>query len=63
MEGLDMRVINEKDYVYLKTEDQFHIFQTNPKKVDFDLELIYVIRARYIKENGGQQFFDYVKEA
>lgn len=57
-----MKVINEKDYVYVERQGQYHVFETNPKKVDFDKEILMVLRARYVKENGKCQFFDYLPE-
>lgn len=57
-----MKVINEKDYVYVERRGRYHVFETNPKKVDFDKEILMVLRARYIKENGKCQFFDYISE-
>jgi hypothetical protein len=61
-EVLCMKVINEKDYVYVERQGQYHVFETNPKKVDFDKEILMVLRARYVKENGKCQFFDYLPE-
>lgn len=56
-----MKVINEKDYIYKDTKDGFHIFETNPEKLNFDKEIIWVSRARYITKNGKQRYFDYVR--
>jgi outer membrane lipoprotein-sorting protein len=56
-----MKVINEKDYVYVDTKDGFHIFETNPNKLNFDKEIIWVSRARFITMSGKQKYYDYVK--
>jgi hypothetical protein len=56
-----MKVINEKDYLYVETKDGYHIFESNPEKKDFDKEILYVMRARYITSKGKSKFYDYVK--
>lgn len=61
-EVLFMKVINEKDYVYVERQGQYHVFETNPNKVNFDKEILMVLRARYILMNGKSQFFDYVSK-
>lgn len=57
-----MKVINEKDYIFVSTKGGWHKFVTNPNKVNFDKEIVLVQRARYVKEDGTLQFFDYVRE-
>lgn len=56
-----MKVINEKDYVYVCTEGAFHKFESNPVKVNYDKEYLLVERVRLIKLDGTFQFFDYVR--
>lgn len=55
-----MKVINEKDYIYVCTEGTFHKFESNPVKVNYDKEYLLVERARLIKLDGSFQFFDYI---
>lgn len=56
-----MKVINEKDYIYVCTEGTFHKFESNPVKVNYDKEYLLVERARLVKLDGSFQFFDYVQ--
>lgn len=56
-----MKVINEKDYVFVRKKGLFYIFKTNPTKKNFDEEYLYVKRARYIRIDGSNQFYDYIK--
>lgn len=56
-----MKVITEKDYIYLRREGEYHVFQSNPAKENFDTEILMVLRARYITKEGKSKFFDYIK--
>lgn len=54
-----MKVINEKDYVYVKTDGRFYVFETNPQKKGFDYEMIHVTRVRFVRLDGSIKFYDY----
>lgn len=52
-----MKVINEKDYVFVEFKDGWFIFKSNPDKVDFDPEILMVKRARFIRKDGSFTFY------
>jgi hypothetical protein len=54
-----LKVINGKDYDYVGRDHQWYIFKSKPKD-DFDPEIIYVTRARYVTEDGKSIFYDLV---
>lgn len=55
-----MKVICEKDYLYVGIENGWYKFISNPDKVRFDPEILLVKRVRYILKTGGNKFFDYI---
>lgn len=57
-----MKVINEKDYKFVKKQGKYYKFISNPNKTNFDSEILLVERARYIQEDGKVKYFDYVRD-
>lgn len=55
-----MKVINEKDYVFVGIVENMYKFITNPNKVNFDKEIILIERARLVQEDGKTRFFNYL---
>lgn len=53
-----MKVINEKDYVYMGFLDGWHTFQSNPDKSNFDKEIIKIERARFVKKDGSSKILN-----
>lgn len=47
-----MKVIHEKDYIYLGIQGKWHAFESNPDKKGFDKEMILIERARYVNKDG-----------
>lgn len=52
-----MKVINEKDYVFVEFKDGWFVFKSNPNKLGFDPEILMVKRARFVKLDGSFQFY------
>lgn len=52
-----MKVINEKDYDYVGYDKGWFIFRSRPKE-NFDPEMIYVKRVRFIKEDGQSIYYE-----
>lgn len=52
-----MKVINSKDYTFIKKEGNWFVFKSKPK-INFDEELVYVKRARYVREDGSSIFYE-----
>lgn len=52
-----MKVINEKDYVFVEFKDGWFVFQSNPNKVNFDPEILMVKRARFVRQDGSFLFY------
>lgn len=57
-----MKCINEKDYIFSEQVDGMWKFITNPNKLNFDKEIIFVERARFITEDGQSIYYDYIKQ-
>lgn len=54
-----MKVLHENSYKYLGTSGKWHVFEST--RESFDPELLYLYRARFIKNDGSSQFFDPIK--
>lgn len=52
-----MKTIHEKDYTYLGTEGQWHVFESKPKP-NFYPERLLEYAARMVMLNGESRFFD-----
>lgn len=51
-----MKVLSAKNYSYLGTKDQWHLFVNKCKT--FDPEVVMLYRARMIMEDGSSKFYD-----
>lgn len=51
-----MKTLNAKEYQYLGVKDTWHVFKC--VKSNFDPEVLFLYRARVIKEDGSSRFYD-----
>lgn len=51
-----MKVLSAKNYSYLGTKNQWHLFVS--KRKSFDPEVVMLYRARMIMEDGSSKFYD-----
>lgn len=55
-----MKVLHANSYKYVGTSGRWHVFES--VKLDFDPELLYLYRARFIKKDGTSVFFDPIRD-